>query len=1277
LLKIEIRFNDFFFDFIKKFTSAYFLRKFKLILLALPIFTIIFDYTENFLVTISIISFDKNIYWRSTSAWIFNDLKWLFMGASAFATAFLWLFRLKALENLFVLKTNFVAPTVKENLMSDPINFKTVLEQERKHLGLKEDDPASALCISGGGIRSATFALGVIEVLAKRGLLDKLDYLSTVSGGGYIGSWLTANRLQAHAERVEDTIQAIEAELDRLLILDRKNEQADEKTHNQTQAVEQIKKDIQGRVEILGKLRSLREKFKDAEEKRRTHFTQLIKKSDQPTFRDCLEKFNDSENQNQKLLRDELQEITKSTKTGKDISFQDILKKPKRENEPEQYPVRYLRAFSNYMTPRFGLFSADTWTIFSTYLRNLTLNWLVLIPAMVGALLLPRLLFSISVGLHAPHMNCAANLSLPSQKQFWLSGGVGCIPLPYFLWLGLGSLSGIWGIGVIGKNQPVDKHSTDGQRNYLIYCLLPLLISAFSLTTFGAHIYLLFGKNSKDIFPCFQFIIFGIFFHLGGWLLGWGFYLRQRKGITPNLETKPSFVLSLFGVIATGAIGGFLTWFVLCFLFDKWEPFFKNGTLIPTSYLPALYFCLATPVFIGLLGLVGIIHAGITTKCTSDQSQEWLARSGAWMTIGCLGWIGISGIVFFGPPLLVWLKVLMTGFLLGGSGGLATLLGKSSKTSANAENEKGAKTWTSILTDNAAAFAAPVFIILFLSTLSFASNWMIYGVQNFAAQSLENNPLFYAVKFPQTPVGYDSMMLLLTNSSWGVITIALVAMVIVSVILCLFLDINRYSMHGLYRNRLVRAYLGASRGKRRNPNPFTGFDPDDDFPIGFLRDDLTKTDSDDLAAKEAPTVQKPLHIVNCALNLVGGKNLAWQQRKAMSFTISPLHSGSCLLEKNSAALPDTDDISIPNVSGCYRDSLEYGKGISLGTAVGISGAAASPNMGYHSSPTVTFLLTLFNVRLGWWLGNPGGFSKRQRFYLRFIEYLKIATPSRFEKIRYKRLGDPLSTDSKARKELTQWLGQSISNVSTLDELQKIIRETDDNETYRKGSPSFFLGTLVKELFGLTDANSDFVNLSDGGHFENLALYEMVLRRCRLIIVSDAGADPDYVFEDLGNAVRKINVDQGIPIRFKEIPIYSRHDKEVTNRQYFAVGEIDYSAMDNGPSPKGYLLYLKPTLLTDDGAVPADVRNYAAAHKEFPHQSTGDQFFDESQFESYRALGEYAAGQALSSLGLGVSGEITILTLAEKLKGFDNRLDADTPKYGGFSMNLNISSKTRT
>ena len=94
-----------------------------------------------------------------------------------------------------------------------------------------------------------------------------------------------------------------------------------------------------------------------------------------------------------------------------------------------------------------------------------------------------------------------------------------------------------------------------------------------------------------------------------------------------------------------------------------------------------------------------------------------------------------------------------------------------------------------------------------------------------------------------------------------------------------------------------------------------------------------------------------------ALNIVSTKRLAWQERKAETFTVSPLHAGSACL--------------------AYRRSKRYGKGITIGTAMAISGAAASPNMGYHSSPTMSFLLTIFNVRLGLWIRNP----RHKRFRL--------------------------------------------------------------------------------------------------------------------------------------------------------------------------------------------------------------------------------------------------------------------------------------------------------
>ena len=154
-----------------------------------------------------------------------------------------------------------------------------------------------------------------------------------------------------------------------------------------------------------------------------------------------------------------------------------------------------------------------------------------------------------------------------------------------------------------------------------------------------------------------------------------------------------------------------------------------------------------------------------------------------------------------------------------------------------------------------------------------------------------------------------------------------------------FINVNKFSLHAIYRIRLIRAFLAASPPHEGDRTHKSASD------LHRLRPARQHRRSTILRA------EKPFHVINAALNLVKGEQLAWQERKAESFTMSRLHCGSWHLG--------------------YRPSAQYGDAISLGTALTISGAAASPNMGYHSSPIVGFLMTLFNVRLGWWLGNPG------------------------------------------------------------------------------------------------------------------------------------------------------------------------------------------------------------------------------------------------------------------------------------------------------------------
>ena len=206
--------------------------------------------------------------------------------------------------------------------------------------------------------------------------------------------------------------------------------------------------------------------------------------------------------------------------------------------------------------------------------------------------------------------------------------------------------------------------------------------------------------------------------------------------------------------------------------------------------------------------------------------------------------------------------------------------------------------------------------------------------------------------------------------------------------------------------------------------------------------------TDTPAARLVPV--RPLHLVNAALNLTQGDNLAWQERKAASFSFTPMYCGYEIQDPDGRV-----------ISG-YQHTNDYvrneGKWISLGLPISVSGAAASPNEGYHSSAATAFLMTVFNVRLGWWLQNP----------------------------RYA-------------------------------------------QRWQRPGPRFSLFLLLQELAGMTDDESHYVYLSDGGHFENLGVYELVRRRCRYIIACDAGCDPKYGFEDLGNVIRKCQIDLGIGI----------------------------------------------------------------------------------------------------------------------------------------------------
>jgi len=155
----------------------------------------------------------------------------------------------------------------------------------------------------------------------------------------------------------------------------------------------------------------------------------------------------------------------------------------------------------------------------------------------------------------------------------------------------------------------------------------------------------------------------------------------------------------------------------------------------------------------------------------------------------------------------------------------------------------------------------------------------------------------------------------------------------------------------------------------------------------------------------------------------------------------------------------------------------------------------------------------------------------------------------------------------------------------------------------------------------------FIQLSDGGHFENLGLYELVRRKMDLILVSDGGQDGDFTFADLGNAIERVRVDFGVNIRFDDecytlegVLPKPREAKSETWRIKFGLAKRGFALASIWYPDRqscGVLIYVKATML--DG-LPSDLYAYKAQNPEYPDQSTLDQFFDEDQFEAYRELG---------------------------------------------------------
>jgi len=974
-------------------------------------------------------------------------------------------------------------------------------------------DAPWALCLSGGGIRSATFALGVLQGLGRLGELSKFHYLSTVSGGGYIGSWLSR---WVHAQE--------------------------------------------------GKL-----------------------------------------------------ENVQNALAGKELG-----QHPSRE--PEQ--VRSLRAYSNYLSPVWGL-SADFFTLVSILLRNLLLNWLVLVPLLFALVLVPRLYLGIS------------SLEVPaSEVQIWA-----------WSLLAIAGALLVLGTAYVVADLPGTNVPDSAPRNrFPLLCFLPIAAAAALL-----GIVIGWRQSFLPEIHFWWYLIAGIGVHVLGCILG-----LVWRGIR-GLQGGGQIAADVIAIVVSGAAGG-----AFVYAFTVWLPrtfdVFKEGDL---------HAVVAAPVLLFVFWLATSVYVALAKYWSSEDEREWWARSGGWWLLCALCWVTGFSLVIYVPQ---WIGSLMGDgnaeyVAVGGAWGiLVAAIGYCTKNGTKITDR--AETVVGMIGMRLLDIAAMVFLVGLVIAICFAVDLALRdrppplgGVQatspkpsaydvgkkdqhkskpasvedidkaaraaeaaarvavaritkgqkdvpaksrgqtteeraieqaslesevdtaRRAAQTLaeiaptmrgnladtlkaaesatraaetlaksgqavtELDPVTAKVFLEAQKKASGAAVRLLAIVDTGVkattaqpsrneysrglraelywVSTLFAGLLATSMLFSCFVGVNTFSLHSMYGNRLVRAYFGGARNAQdRTPHWFTGFDIRDNVTMNELQPASIPASDDSSPAKGGgKRIPRLLHVVNVALNLVDatGGRLEWQQRKAASFTVSKLHSGS-------------------DVVG-FLPSSEYSQ-ISLGRAMTISGAAASSNMGYHSSAPVALVMTFFNVRLGWWLPNPGydgvlaGFVKSAR------------------------------------------------------------------------EPRWALRPLLWEALSATTAQRPYLYLSDGGHFDNLGLYEMVRRGCRKILVSDASADPKRAYFDLQDTIRKIRVDFGISIDFEP------HALDEPRR--CVIGRIRYLA-----GSEGLLYYIKPTLCGDE---PLDVLHYAQESRTrepknaYPHQSTSDQFFNEAQFESYRLLG---------------------------------------------------------
>jgi hypothetical protein len=977
------------------------------------------------------------------------------------------------------------------------------------------------LALSGGGIRSASFNLGVLQGLAERNVLWIFDYLSTVSGGGFVGAWWTAWLSRAGREP-----QSVFPEAEEL------------------------------------------------EPQRREGTAQLL----------------DGGN------RQNAASLAASARHEAGRPEASVL--AERDD-----PIHFLRTFSNYLTPRTGLASPDTWRMIVWYTRSLFFTWAALLPLACAAIILAQAFFlwnstvaheflctpspagieatTTSSGAPNPPVAtaslgkdtfCTQESAIKSDSR---SARLEYIAKPFalvvtagltlaLLWLAHSSARPVLAMVAIAFTvtasallvSSLRTSSSDGSSwsipiaalvTVLLYGRYYLLArkQASAASRPGTQVRVMAGdlrawltQQQARLFKIgtavFLLLLLAGFSHDIVWFFlsgsdsvlmkavkrsaGWGgLLLSVVSAAYTAIKAAPTTVAgSKTGPGKVGRILISIAPFLVLLALTLGLATVSREFIAKTMVLPPNILVLANVVvwFALLEVLFAIFESwGDPVVGAEEGTFNW-RRFVPHFIVSAIGHqpADISGqkrpwYYLFSPR--GWAR-------LGAFAGLATILGLSRNLSlggASAALKAGLGTavsvsilaivaaisWVPRRWKLALRSARPAVLLAIASATAVLTILANGGVANRA----QGSPMLAAFLWIAVLVG-------------AVIGLGWLA------------DPNLLSMHGFYKGRLTRAYLGASNNSRRTEE-ITDAAPGDDI-------NLTDTWSSALGG--------PYHLINTTLSLVGGSDLATSQRSAENFIMSKYHCGSAR-------------------SG-YRCTKEYMSGeLTLGTAAAVSGAAVSPTMGSKKvSAALSLLLSLMSVRLGYWAPTPSG---------------------------------------------RRW-----------------------NEPHARLWPFY----LLRETLANTGKIGTYCYLTDGGHFDNTGVYALIERGCRYIVCCDCGADPEPGFDDIGNAIRRCRIDFGTEITLdlsryaKQPPNWSPGLHVVKGKIEFQEAHLRLLGLDPTPESRaGVLLWIKPVVRDRDAA---DVRQYKLADPDFPQQSTADQWYDEIQFESYRRLGYDAAREAFQT-----------------------------------------------